>query len=112
MLKNNAEREQYISDPKNWDILNYDIIDSECSDEEADKELHGGLITGIPTVRLERLRGTSVYRIRVLSAPLHYSDKEHFVEIGLKVFEKNGNLHSIYDLTPNQLIAYLREHKV
>ena len=47
-----------------------------------------------------------------LSAPLHYSDKEHFVEIGLKVFEKNGNLHSIYDLTPNQLIAYLREHKV
>lgn len=112
MLKNNDERYKYMTDDKNWDILEYDIASSECPDEESDKELHGGLITGIPTVRLKRLRGTSVYKIEVLAASFGYGDTDHFVEIGLKVFQTDGKLKSVYDLTPNQLIAYLREHKV
>ena len=113
MLKNNTEREQYISNPKNWDILSYDIVDSECSDEEADKELHGGLITGIPEIRLLRLKGTSIYKIQVKAEGRYYTNGEsHWVEIGCKVFKPNGHMDSIYDLSYNQLITYLREHKI
>ncbi len=112
MLKNNTEREQYIRDEKNWDILEYDIAASECSTKESDKELHGGLCTGIPEVRLRRLKGTTVYKIEVLSDSMWYGDKPHYVEIGMKVFNTDGKLYAIYDLTLNQLIAYLREHKV
>ena len=111
MLKNNDERYKYITDEKNWDTLEYDIVASECSSKESDKELHGGLITGIPTIRLKRLKGTSVYKIEVLAASFGYGDNDHYVEIGLKVFKPDGRLNSVYDLTPNQLIAYLREHK-
>lgn len=112
MLKNNEERQKYIHDENNWDVLTYDIVTSEYSSKESEKELHGGLITGIPEIRLKRLKGTSVYKIEVLAAPFGYRDNNHFVEIGLKVFKTDGRLNSVYDLTLNQLIAYLREHKV
>lgn len=112
MLKNNTERENYIRDEKNWDILDYDIITSECSDKESDKELHGGLITGIPEVRLLRLKGTSIYKIQVISSPLYHNDKPHYVTIRTLEFLPNGQMKSIYDLTVNQLITYLRENKV
>lgn len=112
MLRNNDEREKYIRDEKNWDILDYDIVTSECHDEESEKELHGGLITGIPKVRLLRLKGTSIYKIQVESALMHYKDKPHYATIQTMEFHSNGQMKSIYDLTINQLITYLRERKV
>lgn len=112
MLKNNQKREQYIRDEKNWDILEYDVIQSLCADKQSDEELHGGICTGIPEIRLKRLRGTTVFKIEALSMPMHLTDKPHYVEIGCKVFKENGQLSCIYDLSFNQLVAYLREHKV
>lgn len=112
MLKNNEEREKYIRDEKNWDILDYDISSSECFTKESEKELHGGLITGIPDIRLLRLKGTAIYRIQVISSPMHSNDKPHYVTLQTLRFRNNGQMESIYDITINQLIAYLRENKV
>lgn len=112
MLKNNEERGKFISDPKNWDVLEYDVVSSQCSTEESDKELHGGLITGIPEIRIRRLKGTSVYKIEVKHAPMYYNEEPHFICLGTFEFHKNGNLKSVYDMSYNQLITYLRENKI
>lgn len=103
MLKNNEERQKYIHDENNWDVLTYDIVTSEYSSKESDKELHGGLITGIPEIRLKRLKGTSVYKIEYLARS--YSGQ--YVWVSLRVFSSSGNR-----LSNNQLVKYLRENHV
>lgn len=103
MLKNNEERQKYIHDENNWDVLTYDIVTSEYSSKESEKELHGGLITGIPEIRLKRLKGTSVYKIEYLAKS--YSGRGVWVSI--KVFSSNGKR-----LSNNQLVKYLRENHV
>ena len=94
MLKNNKEREEYIRNEENW-IDYYTVID------------------GI-NIKLSHLKGTNIRRIYLKSIPLYYNDEPRFIEIACKEFsEKDDRLmKSIYDLTINQLIAYLRENKV
>lgn len=112
MLKNNQEREKYIRDEKNWDVLEYDVVQSFCVDEESDKELHGGICTGIPEIRLKRLKGTTIFKIEIKQAPVWLGGEPHFIDTGARVFKENGQLGSPYTLTVNQLINWLREHKV
>lgn len=103
MLKNNEERKKYIHVENNWDVLACDIVISECSTKESEKELHGGLIIGIPEIRLKRLKGTSIYKIEYLARS--YSGQH--VWVSLRVFSSSGN-----SLSNNQLVKYLRENHV
>lgn len=100
MLKNKKEREEYIRDENNWEILEYSLTSA------------GGVPIVVkdhsfPKVQLKRLKGTNLCKIGVLVKPNWYDDKPHYVEIACKVFENDGMLHSIYDLTLNQQIDYL-----
>ena len=110
MLKNNKEREEYIRDENNWSIVDYNVTkvtyekDRVIPIEVTDHDF--------PKVRFLLLRRTHVYRIQILAKPYYEGQGEHWVTIGTKVFDNSGKLTNIYDLSDNQLVAYLREHKV
>jgi len=109
MLKNNNEREAYIRDEKNWDIVN--LFPDFVIDVKAGASMNAeGMHT--PFIRVRRLKGTPVYKIEALAVADSWRGKHNYVDIGCKVFTKDGRLESVYDLTPNQLITWLREHKI
>lgn len=105
MFKNNKEREDYIRDEKNWELVKYDCVENNGIQIVVKDHR-------FPKIRLRRLKRTNIYRIEVMTTPMWYGDVAHYVEIGCKEFKENGELASVYDLTPNQLITYLREHKL
>ena len=93
-LKNNKEREEYIRDDKNW-IDHYYAFNY-----------------GSPIMKIENLKGTDIFRVKFLSIPLYTGDKPHYIIYATLRFNENGQLVSIYDLSINQLIDYLRKNKI
>lgn len=104
-LKNNEERCAFIRDESNWDIVSYIGSLQYASDEE-------NIESALPSVRLRRLNRTNIYEVQVMSSAMYCGDKPHYVTIRTMHFDNRGILKSIYDLTPNQIIAYLREKKL
>ncbi len=105
MLKNNKEREDYIRDDSNWEILEYSLTQAGTTPIHVKDHYY-------PKLRMRRLKGTNLIKIELLAAPMYFDDKPHYVEIGCKVFKDDGQLSAIYDLTVNQQITYLRDHKI
>ena len=103
MLKNNKEREEYIRDENNWEDVEYRCTRSAGTPIEVEDN-------DFPKIRLKRLKGTGVHRIQVLTKPYYDGQGDHWVTIGTKVFNEDGKLTNIYDLSDNQLVTYLREH--
>ena len=96
MLKNNEQRIEYIRNDENRDIINYVSVGDRIN---------------VPIIRLKRLKETNIYSIEIWADSMGYGPTR-YISIGTKEFKHTGLLKSIYDLTTNQLVAYLREHKI
>ena len=93
-LKNDKERLEYIKDEHNWLDYEYEHY------------------LDVPDIMIKTLKGTNVCKIYVRSIPLYTGDRPRWIEIACKVFNERNLLTSIYDLSINQLIDYLRKNKI
>lgn len=87
MLKNKAERIEYVNNDDNWVLV--------------------GKIEKTP-LRVLKLKGTTIINIE-----MRYADQwlgERWVSLGHYELTDDGILANVYDLTTNAIVDYLTKH--